>query len=201
MPVSCMSACKVWWTDPVFETLLWFSFLKINSLQRILKNWFLGPTRPLSVPFLFHTSGKGTDRIAKLHHIALIGNLEPCEVMTFCKYLDDTRKSDSFNQVNEVKSFGKCKWLPGMCPHRFGCILPHGGGPSSQCKIDAPIFCPEYVRFVIKFAKGAHYWSKLNWGEWACWTVGGQLALPPLHRSTFHSKMGPHFHKTGLKNF
>ena len=50
-------------------------------------------------------------------------------------------------------------------PHRFWCILPHGGGPSSQCKIDAPIFCPEYVRFVIKFAKGAHYWSKLNWGE------------------------------------
>ena len=90
---------------------------------------------------------------------------QPCEVVTFCNYLDDTRKSDSFNQVNEVKSFGKCKWLPGMCPHRFGCISPHGGGPSSQCKIDAPIFCPEYVRFVIKFAKGAHYWSKLNWEE------------------------------------
>ena len=85
--------------------------------------------------------------------------------MTFCKYPDDTRKSDSFNQVNEVKSFGKCKWLPGMCPHKSGCILPHRGGPSSQCKIDAPIFCPEYVRFVIKFAKGAHYGSRLNWGE------------------------------------
>ena len=43
-----MSACKVWWTDPVFETLLWFSFLKINSLWRILKKW------------------KGTDEITKL---------------------------------------------------------------------------------------------------------------------------------------
>ena len=57
-----------------------------------------------------------------------------------------------------------------MWPHRFGCILPtvvHGGGPSSQGKIDSPIFCPEYVRFVIKFSelKSAHYWSKLNWEE------------------------------------
>ena len=43
-----MSACKVWWTDPVFETLLWFSFLKINSLWRNLKKW------------------KGTDKITKL---------------------------------------------------------------------------------------------------------------------------------------
>jgi len=45
-----------------------------------------------------------------------------------------------------------------MWPHRFGCILPtvvHGGGPSSQCKINSPIFCPEYVRFVIKFTE---YW-------------------------------------------
>ena len=37
-----------------------------------------------------------------------------CEVITFCKYLDDTRKSDSFNQVNELKSFGrKFQWNQG----------------------------------------------------------------------------------------
>ena len=63
--------------------------------------------RPLSVPFLFCTSGKGTDKITSftcaligLHHCWV---WQPCEVMTFCKHLDDTRKSDSFNQVNELK--------------------------------------------------------------------------------------------------
>ena len=62
--------------------------------------------RPLSVPFLFRTSGKGTDNVTKFH-MCSHWVWQPCEVMPFCKHIDDTRKSDSFNQVNELKSFGR----------------------------------------------------------------------------------------------
>ena len=69
--------------------------------------------RPLSVPFLFCTSGKGTDNITKFH-MCSHWVWQPCEVMPFCKHIDDTRKSDSFNQVNELKSFGrKFQWNQG----------------------------------------------------------------------------------------
>jgi len=69
--------------------------------------------RPLSVPFLFRTSGKGTDNITKFH-MCSHWVWQPCEVMPFCKHIDDTRKSDSFNQVNELKSFGrKFQWNQG----------------------------------------------------------------------------------------
>ena len=46
----------------------------------------------------------------------------------------------------------KCKPVPGMCPHRFGCILPHSG-PSSQCKNDSPIFFqPQRGRRISPFS-------------------------------------------------
>ena len=68
---------------------------------------------PLSTPFLFRTSGKGTDNITKFH-MCSHWVWQPCEVMPFCKHIDDTRKSDSFNQVNELKSFGrKFQWNQG----------------------------------------------------------------------------------------
>ena len=67
----------------------------------------------VSVPFLFRTSGKGTDNITKFH-MCSHWVWQPCEVMPFCKHIDDTRKSDSFNQVNELKSFGrKFQWNQG----------------------------------------------------------------------------------------
>ena len=44
-----------------------------------------------------------------------------------------------------------------MCPHRFGCILPHGG-PSSQCKFDSPIFFqPQH---------GRHSWLWISQSSW-----------------------------------
>ena len=58
--------------------------------------------------------------------------------------------------VNGKKS-DKCKWLPGMCPHRFGCILPHSG-PSSQCKIDSPIF--------FQPQRGRHSWLWFSQSSW-----------------------------------
>ena len=44
---------------------------------------------------------------------------QPCEVMTFCKYLDDTRKSDSFTQVNELKKFWQVQMTPWHGPPKI----------------------------------------------------------------------------------
>ena len=91
---------------------------KCHKLVLGLKFWsvyiFKSPLAATALS-LFRTSGKGTDNITKFH-MCSHWVWQPCEVMPFCKHIDDTRKSDSFNQVNELKSFGKCKWLPGMCP-------------------------------------------------------------------------------------
>ena len=73
-----------------------------------------------------------------------------------------------------------------MCPQRFGCILPHSG-PSSQCQICA--LCERCS--LLKQIKLGRISEKCNM-EWACWTVGGQLALPPLHRS-LDTQVGRHF--------
>ena len=44
-----------------------------------------------------------------------------------------------------------------MCPHRFGCILPHGG-PSSLCKIDSLIF--------FQPQGGRHSWLWISQSSW-----------------------------------
>ena len=95
--------------------------------------------RPLSVPFLFCTSGKGTDKITSftcaligLHHCWV---WQPCEVMTFCKHLDDTRKSDSFNQVDELKKFWQVQMTPWHVTRRISenCNI-YGMGMLNCCR-------------------------------------------------------------------
>ena len=55
------------------------------------------------------------------------------------------------------KKSDKFYLLLGMCEHQFGCILPHVG-PSSQCKIDSPIF--------FQPQRGRHSWLWFSQSSW-----------------------------------
>ena len=87
--------------------------LKFWSVCILLKS--AGSNRSQSL-FYFVPQEKGliksqsfTCALIGLHHSWV---WQICEVITFCKYLNDIQKSDSFNQVNELKK----NWQVQMSP-------------------------------------------------------------------------------------
>ena len=88
---------------------------------------------PFSISYLSQEKGliksqSFTCALIGLHHSWV---WQPCEVITFCKYLDDTWKSDSFNQFNELKKF----WQVQMTPwHVTSYFIPHTCTPQGVYK-------------------------------------------------------------------
>ena len=84
--------------------------------------------------------------------------IQICRFSTFCsKWRMTFRKVTPAALKVNVKNSDKFYLFLGMCEHQFGCILPHGG-PSSQWKIDSPIF--------FRSQGSCHSWLWFSQSSW-----------------------------------